>query len=210
MTARALRLLLMVPAFCAIGARTSVADLVLSDNLSQPSFAIGEVVQGPRWITSSFGTDSNSYDLSEVTVKLFLGGNTPELAELSIFTDDAFKPGSLVGTLQSPSIAPDPMIGETTFTASDIRLAPNSTYWVVMRAITEAYEWKYALTDIGDGVGFQHNFGISTDAGVTWDIFDSEPMLMRVRARPVPEPSSLLALGIGIVCVLGYARHRRR
>jgi hypothetical protein len=191
---------------------TARADFILSNNLTAANGGT-EAATGDTWLTAGFATDGSSYSLTSVTLLLArasIGGT----AEVDIYDDGGLEPGSLVGTLTSPGTYSS-TLSATTFGASGITLAGNSTYWVVLKATTGEFDWGWASNTGGSGVGFQHTWGSSDDAGVTWFTYDSYPTQMSVSvAAPgaVPEPGSIALLGLGLAAPVGYRliRHRGR
>lgn len=168
-------------------------DVVLSDNLGG---AIGntELVSGNRWMTASFGTDSQSYLLNAVTLMLYGSGT----AQLNIYGDNAGHPGTLLGTLNSPASYPG-SLSTVTFDGNPISLSANAIYWSVLRAQGGSFYWAWTTSNTGSGVGFQGKWGNSSDAGSSWTVFTEEPQMMGVTATPVPEASTLVAGGILIL-----------
>jgi len=194
----ALGVIMCIPAVTNASAVVN-APVVLSDNLSTSVYAY-ESVTTTRWVTASFGTDGMSYDLNSVTLQMYLA--IEGVAEADIYTDKSLQPGSLVGVLTSPDSYPT-SDANVTFTASGITLNPNSTYWLVLKAISGEFDWAWTMDDAGSGVGFQHTFGHSSDSGKTWDtydintgVYDISPLKMRVEGTPVPVPPGLLLLGL--------------
>ena len=177
------------------------AQAVLSNNLSNASGGT-ETASGATYFTSSFGTDASAYTLNSVS--LLLDNSAAGTAEVDIFSDatdyqgsSGLQPGTLIGTLSSPT-SYSSTLAPATFTASGISLAANSTYWVVLKANSGAFDWSYTNNDTGSGSGFQDTFGESDDAGATWTTYGSGPTQMSVLATPaaVPEASTALSLGL--------------
>lgn len=183
----------------------------LSFNLSNTT-AGTETATANRGLTASFGTDASDYNLESVT--LLLANTGAGQAELSIYTDGNLEPGSLVGSLVSPT-SYSSTLAETIFTASGISLSANSTYWVVLRAASGELAWGWTTDNTGEGVGFQNTWGESDDAGLSWFTYDIYPTQMRVSATaataaPVPEPATLALLATGVSMGAGFLRRRNR
>jgi hypothetical protein len=190
---------------------TSRAGTVLSDNLSATSGGT-EAASGSTWLTSSFGTDASSYTLNSVT--LLLANSVGGKAEVDLYTDGGLQPGSFVGTLTAPG-SYSSSLASTTFTTSGITLASDSTYWVVLKALSGEFDWSWTTANTGSGVGFQDTWGESDDAGATWFTYDTFPTQMSVSATSasaaVPEPTSLALFGSGAIGLLvSYLLRRRR
>jgi len=184
MTSR-LKAVLVATAWLASASTTHAT--VLSDNLGAVSF-FSEGAGANYWVAASFGTDAQAYELTSVV--LLMGGGPVSNAAVEIYTSAGAgvgQPGSLVGILELPVSEP---VGKSnvTFTATGILLSPSATYWVVLRSTLggEYYNWYWAMDNTGTGVGFQHTWGYSEDAGASWTTFDGGPMVMQVNAEPVP------------------------
>ncbi|MGP0063897.1 MAG: choice-of-anchor R domain-containing protein [Isosphaeraceae bacterium] len=185
------------------------STVVLSDNITGVATGGLEAATGSIWLASSFSTGGASDTLDSVTLLLEnpVAGN----ATVSIYTDGGLQPGTLVGTLTSPSSYLGPLV-ETRFTADGITLSADTTYWVVLQAAGGEFDWAWASSDSGTGVGFTDTWASSTDAGNSWFAFvgpDSYPLQMIVSAT-VPEPGSMTLLGLGAGLVLLHRRFRGR
>jgi hypothetical protein len=181
-------------------------QVILSNNLSATT-AGTETASGTTWLTASFGTGSTSYTLNSVT--LLLANTTAGQASLSLYSDGTLEPGTALGTLTAPA-SYSGALANTTFAASGLTLAANTTYWVVLRATSGAIDWAWTSDNTGTGVGFQHTWGSSDDAGSTWFTFDTFPTQFSITATPVPEPGSLALVGVGAVGLLLRRRRRTR
>ena len=200
----------------AAGAQTTI----LSDNLNSLSSGT-DAVTGPTYFTSSFGTGANTYTLNSVT--LLLDNSIAGTAELDIYKDasdyqgnSGLVPGTLVGTLISPASYSTSALTGTTFTASGITLAANSTYWAVLKANTGEFDWSFTgdnSVTTGNGLGYQHTYGESDDAGTTWYTDNTDPQQMSVAATviaPVPEASTAVSLGFPLGLLgAGFLLRRR-
>ena len=178
-----------------IGVPITWAD-TLSDNLGALT-NYTEVASGSSWVTASFGTGASSYSLADVI--LLLSNPASGNAQVDLYSTVGGHPGSLLTTLNSPS-SYSSTLSNTTFNSTGYLLSPNATYWVVLKGLSGSFEWAYTDSSAGSGVGFQHTWGISDDAGASWFTSDIQPMQMSVQASAVPEPSTasivLAALGL--------------
>lgn len=190
-------------AFSLMSALVMHADTI-SSNLSNVTTGV-EAASGSAWLTASFGTGSSSSNLSSVT--LLLSNPTTGVAEVDLYSNSLLQPGSLVGTLTSPG-SYSTSLSNTTFSSNGLALSANSTYWIVLKALSGEFDWAWTTDSSGTGVGFQGVWGISTDAGSTWftyAVYPTQFSVVTTAAAAVPEPSTAwLAVGgllIGVVAL---------
>ncbi len=208
--------MLALLALCSARPQTaSAGTLVLSDNITGVANGGTEAATGSSWLAASFGTGDATYQLDSVT--LLLANPIAGAAVVDIYTDGGQQPGSLVGTLTSPSSYLGPLV-ETTFTAGGITLSADTTYWAVLHATSGEFDWGWASGDSGTGVGFQDTWSSSGDGGNSWFTFapvttpagvtlGTDPLQMIVTAS-VPEPGSLTLWGL-VAGLLLIHQHRR-
>jgi hypothetical protein len=186
---------------------------VLSDNLQSPTYYT-ELVGGQTEITAAFRTDDSAYVLNSVTA--LMQQDSPGALTLSLYASQAvppndlgFQPGKLLGTLFSPSTYPT-ALATASFGGADLMLSPDTTYWIVMSVPTSGkYEWAYAASNEGTGVGFYPSWGASSNGGQSWYTDDLQPMQMSVSAdvaTPEPNLSSLLLFGLVLLLPASKAR----
>jgi hypothetical protein len=198
-------------------AATAQADVVLSDNITGVITGGTEAATDSNWLAASFTTGSSTAQLDGVT--LLLANPTAGAVEVDIYDDGGLQPGSLVGTLTSPSSYLGPLV-ESTFTASGITLAADSTYWVVVHATGGEFDWAWASDDSFAGSGFTDTWAQSFDSGGSWFTYapittpavtlGTDPLQMIVTAAAVPEPGSLASLGLGAGLLLYWRARGRR
>lgn len=188
----------MLVAAILLSGQTAMQADILSNNLSSLT-ANTEVLSGSTWIAGGFKTDASSYQLSSAT--LLISNSVPGIATLDIYSG-IVQPSLFLGVLNSPGNYSSGL-AETTF-SGNVTLAPDSTYWLVLKAASGQFEWGWTEDGSGSGVGFTHTWGASDDAGSSWFITDIEPMQFSVTASPsaaVPEPApaALLAMGVTLL-----------
>ena len=193
---RAASCLLVAAASVALPSATR-ADYSISNNLATTSGGVESAV-GTTYLAAGFGSATGGL-LRSVTLKV--GDSVAGSAELDLYTDAGLQPGSLVGKLtQAGSVTATP--ASVTWTAAGITLAANTNYWIVLKALTGQFDWSWTADSSGDGTGagYQGTWAEAADAGVTWFSYDSYPTQMNViiaSAATVPEPGSLILLGLG-------------
>jgi hypothetical protein len=184
------------------------ADL-LSDNLSNSTSGT-ETATGDTWLAGSFGTGPSSYTLQSLT--LLLANTSSGVPELDLYTDGGLEPGFLVETLTAPS-STSTSLAPTTFTSTGATLSQNSTYWIVLKADSGAFDWAWTAEYSGTGEGFQDTWGISDDAGTSWYTYAIYPTQFSVNAdvSSTPEPCTkalVVAAGVMGIAILILRRCR--
>jgi len=181
----------------------------LTDNLSKTTGG-SEFVGGATWIAGAFSTDNASYQISSAS--LLLSTPEPSTAKLDLYSASSGQPGLLLSTLNSPASFPN-VASPVTFTGSSYILAPNSMYWLVLKAPTGSFDWSWTEDGTGTGVGFLSQWAATDDAGGIWFTSDAEPMQFRVLADPVnaavPEPGSFILTALSIAGVISLLRGKR-
>ncbi len=202
--------LLWFAALFAAGACTANADTI-SSNLTDLS-AGTETAAGSTWLTASFGTGSSSAALDTVT--LLLANSATGVAEVDLYTDGLLGPGSLLAQLSS-STTYSSALTDVSFTGTGVTLAANSTYWIVLKATTGAFDWSWTADNTGTGVGYQGTWGTSTDAGTTWFTYAVFPTQFSVTTADsvtaaAPEPGSWFLSAGSLVIGIGMYRNKKK
>lgn len=193
--------------FLLVSALIANADTI-SSNLSNAT-AGTEAASGNTRLTASFGTGTSSDTLSSVT--LLLSNPIAGVAKVDLYSNSLLQPGSLVGTLISPS-SYSTSLSNTTFSSNGLTLSANSTYWLVLKALSGEFDWAWTSDNTGTGNGFQGTWGSSTDAGATWYTYAVYPTQFSVTttAAAVPEPGTgLLAIGGLFISAMALYTKRR-
>ncbi len=173
--------------FGAIGAAfAGSVPLTLVDNLEGPVSSVRVSTQ--RDVAQPFMTGEGAHLLESVTLKLgFVVLGTQ--AEVLVKLDSGGLPGVTVGTLNQQVIQAGPL-ADYVFTPQygDVRLEPDTKYWIVARNINGAFDWatRAASADgILDEEATSDNFGVSwSDTNVP-----NRYLQMRVNGCYVPHLS---------------------
>jgi hypothetical protein len=214
-----LNLYLTAVASLVLSANLFAGPIVLSNNLAEPLESV-DTLSTTYWHAISFTTDGNTYTLDTVTLLMELGAGATtsaalpnavaDVPEVDLYSDNSGSPGSLITALTATS-AYDYTLQDVTFGGAGVTLSANSTYWVVLRALSGAVSWGYAATNNGTGIGFTDVLASSNDSGSTWHVALGDlPDQAEVTADPagVPEPSTVFLTGIGFLALAGAARRR--
>ena len=126
-----------------------------------------------------FATSSN---VTLTSVTLLLARPTTGTASVQIYSDQSGKPGALVGTLVSPGSF-STNLAQTTFTTAGLALNANTTYWVVLKAGSGAFNWSWTADNTGAGAGFRSRWATSPDGGGSWTTSSTFPLQMEVTAE---------------------------
>ena len=193
--------------FCgALFLTEAATSTTLSNNLSN-SVAGTEELSGQTWVAASFATDASAYSFSGMT--LLISGTSGSSVSLQLFSDAFSQPGRPLLTLSAASPL-SPTLTATSFDSPHYMLSSKTTYWAVLTATSGTAEWAYTNSNSGSGVGFQHTWAVTEDAGADWLTFNSYPMLFSASAAPIPpavspEPASifLILLGVLVLCSWG-------
>lgn len=168
------------------------------DNVATPS--VNPLYKGP--LADSFTTSALVTNFSQVT--LALRSDSTHLVPTGSLTvtlraDSATAPGAIIsvlGTLSDTALSST--VQNYTFnldTSPPIRLQPNTRYWIQVQpglGGDSGAQWAYGSDNSGVGVA---NEFFANSGGVFSNI--DGPYLMQVNTT-VPEPSSLILVGLGL------------
>ena len=202
----------------------SAGSVVLTSNLAEPLDG-ANTIGTSTWFAISFFTDGNSYSLTSATLVMELGDGgvvtsvapafspaaVADIPELDLYSDNGGNVGSELATFTDP-ITFTTSLDDNVFTISGVTVSPNTTYWLVLKALSGIVSWGFPTDDNGTGIGFTDTFTATTNGGATWDtpVAGDEPNLAEVDANlsGVPEPSTAWLVIPGFL-LLAAIRARR-
>ncbi len=179
-------------------ALSSNASTTLTDNLAGTSGG-ATAASGSVWEAQSFSTDSQNYVLNSVSLLL---SSADSGAAVYLYSDSSSAPSQLLGQLNlsdnySSSLSP------TVFTATNLSLTANTSYWVVLNDVNGSVNWSYQATDSGTSANW------AEWDGSFWATSTSYPYQLSVVATPaaVPLPASFSLLLAGLAS-LGFTKRK--
>ena len=159
-----------------------------------------------------FTTSGGNYTLDSIDLHLFFADPTKVTPELSVYSDSAGIPGTLIETFTNPifSVGYD----DYNFTPDDtVSLFDGTDYWIVLENASGTFDFNWVqgdppVTPIGDFIYIDSYYSYD---GINWN---GEPLgptalSIQVSATLVPEPSVYgLILGLSSLTFITFRRKR--
>jgi hypothetical protein len=162
------------------------------------------------------GTAPGGYVLDSVQLLMSAATGNPSGFSVSIYNPVALPSGVFPGNSLGSLIGSDPVAGGIhTYTASGIMLAPLTTYFVVVTAATPmeegAFNWSYANSSfISNQAWLLNNYICNSSDGINWNRTRGLNFQLGVYATAIPEPTSFVLSGLGLVCLRFFRRKTGR
>lgn len=190
----------------------SAISATFLDNLSMPH-RYDAAVSYSKWVASRFvtGGEAQAFELNSLTLGRIYETTSGGNFSVSIYSTSGMigseTVGSLVGTLSGNS-SPDSE-GQYTYTASNITLQANTSYWLVTAVSsgdgTYAVSYTYDTTASGGWtIPTNNTYSWSTNQGADWGTYGGYwPYRYKIDATPIPEPGIflLVPMGIGLLVI---------
>jgi len=197
-------LILKIVSCCiALQAVDAHANTVFSNLGQTPAGSLA--VASDSWRSERFftGTNIGGYWIDSIQIQLGTPIGTPSGFSLSIYDMNGlggFTPGNLLHSLSGP----EPFArGVFTFQSAEFFLNPNSGYFIVATATTPlasgAFQWDTTSWVDQESVFDFRASGLLFESsdGHAWTYSRPNNFVFAVNATAIPEPSSLMLLGLG-------------
>jgi hypothetical protein len=184
-----------------VAAYATAAPIVLSNNLgqlTQPGVGLPDPITSTMWNGARFGTGPSTYTLHTVTLALEFNS----FGTATLYSDQSGAPGVALGTLttgaQSCAQQVAGAICLVSFGGNGAALNANANYWIVYSL---SGGWAFTQSNA------ESIWARTSNAGSTWAVSNSSPMLMSVTAdTPEPSTTAMLMLAFTAAALLRRAR----
>jgi len=215
-TMKSTRVLALAVAVACLLPATGSATVYLN-NLDQPNDYDAQVTFS-KWVASRFttGTNAPEFRLDSVTLgKIYAytaGGNFVVSIYSCVGTAGSELPGSLIGNL-SGAANPDTQ-SDYIYTATDLTLQTNKSYWLVTRVTSGSADYRVGYTystanSVASGWVYPsiQTYAWSSDQGSTWPTSGGMwPYRYEIEATGIPEPGAALILGMAVLSAMRLRR----
>ncbi len=185
-------------------ASTANAD-VIYDNLGSFNADVDPIASfGP--LANSFSTGPSGFTLADVQLLLTLN-NLPPTGSVSValYSDSSTSPGNLllnIGTLNDSALSSALSVFDFPL-ASTYTLTANKRYWLEVYSLdNSAAWWGWSLDQSAIGVAGEYFYNLDVPASNEYG-----PYQMKLSdTSAVPEPTTMLLLGLGLIGLAGVRR----
>jgi hypothetical protein len=159
----------------------------------------------PYNVFDSFSTGPSGFNLADVKLLLEGAPTSPGSFTAAVYSDSSTKPGALlytIGTLSDSALSSSLSVVDFTLASPDY-LAANTRYWLVLNTTNNSsasWGWSYDQSALGvAGEYLGHGSVVSSNI--------NGPYQMELSgSSAVPEPTTMLLLGLGLIGVAGVRR----
>ena len=155
---------------------------------------------------TGFTVNGGSYTLDSVDLHLFFADPTQVTPELSIYSDSAGVPGTLIETFTNPTFSVG--YADYNFTPDDsVNLFNGTDYWIVLENTLGTFDFNWVqgnspVTPTGD---FSYIDSYYSFDGISWD--GEPPLTIQISATQIPEPGLFgLITGLASLSVIAFKR----
>jgi hypothetical protein len=195
---------------------SSVNATIIVSNMDKDDSYVHQVDNG-FWRAMGFTTDTESYSVSDLTIRGYTDGSTSGTAApiMSLWSSSSNpQPGTMLTTFSATS-GFSSTLADIDFTAdSTVVLEASTNYWLVYQGSTDgSSKWMHPGTgsDTGTGSILNVNVRFSQNQGVSWTNgggADMGKFELIGTAVAVPVPATIWLLGFGLVGMISVAKRK--